>query len=162
MKITLKGVPVKLTGTLPTINESAPDFSIQTVDGETITKDSLKGKVVLISTFPDIDTRICDMQTRKFFERASEIEDVTIINLSNNDPKALTSWCATNGIESLMAIDTDQSFAQDYGIWVNLIKHLARGVFIIDKEGILRYVELVKELSSEPDYDSAIEAAQAI
>lgn len=162
MKLTMKGVPLKVSGTWPTIDSPAPAFTIQDINGGVITNEDLKGQVVLISTFPDIDTRICALQTRHFFEVASQIKDVKIINLSNNNPKNLGEWCATNGIDTLMAVDIDNSFALNYGIWINLIKHLSRAVFIIDKEGILRYANMVSELSAEPDYDSAIAAAQAL
>jgi thiol peroxidase len=36
---------------------------------------------------------------------------------------------------------------------------LARAVFVVDREGVVRYVEIVDDLSHEPDYDAALEAA---
>ncbi len=162
MEITIKGTPATVSGTWPTVNEPAPSFEIKDINGGLITSDSLKGQVVLISTFPDIDTRICDLQTRQFFQRASEIENVKIINLSNNDPKTLGDWCATNHIDSLMAVDVDQKFANDYGLWIESINHLARAVFVIDQDGILKHAQLVQELSTEPDYDAAITAAKSL
>lgn len=162
MKLKIKGIKVNVTGTWPTVGEPAPAFTIKDIKGDLITNEDLKGQTVLISTFPDIDTRICALQTRHFYEVASEIKDVKIINLSNNNPKNLEAWCATNGIDTLMAVDTDNTFALNYGIWINSIKHLSRAIFIIDKEGILRYADMVEELSSEPDYDSALNLAKSL
>lgn len=159
MNITIKGTPTTTEGTWPTLGSKAPEFTVTDLEGNKITSESLKGQVVLISTFPDIDTRVCAIQTRKFYELASTIEDVKIINLSNNDPENLTAWCATNGIDTLMAIDTNKEFALNYGIWIEKIQHLARAVFVIDKEGTLVHSELVEELSTEPDYNSALRAA---
>lgn len=160
MNITIKGTPAVTQGTFPKINDAAPTFRIKDINGDEITLESLKGQVALISTFPDIDTRICDLQTRKFFELAADIKDVKIINLSNNDPKNLTAWCATNGIDTLMAVDIDNNFAMNYGIWIDSIQHLARAVFIIDQDGNLAHAELITELSSEPNYDAALEATK--
>lgn len=159
MKILFKGNPTPVEGTWPKVDAPAPNFTIYDLDDNAMTLDSLKGKTLLISTFPNIDTSVCDRQTRRFYELASEIKDVKILNLSNNAKENLSSWCATNGIDALMVRDADQTFAQSYGIWLPEINHLARATFVIDKNGQLVYSELVPEVATEPNYDAAIAAA---
>lgn len=162
MNITIKGNPAVVTGTWPEVDALAPEFKIKDLAGNILSNKDFTGKVVLISTFPDIDTRICAMQTRHFYEIASEIPDVSIINLSNNNPENLADWCATNGIDTTMAMDIDNQFAMNYGIWIDSIKHLSRAIFVIDQKGILRHAKMVEELSSEPDYDAALAVAKSL
>lgn len=160
MEILLKGNPTAVEGTWPALNEDAPDFTVYDLNDQAVSKDSLKGKVVLISTFPNIDTRVCDIQTRKFFELAATLDDVLILNLSNNDKENLSNWCATQGVDSYMLRDVDQSFAHSYGIWLPELSHLARSIFVLNRDGVLVYSELVPEVTQEPNYEKAVEAAK--
>ena len=162
MTMKFKGNPTPIEGTFPSLNEKAPAFTLHDLDDKAYTLDDILGKVNIISTFPNIDTSVCDKQTRAFYEKASQVDNVQLVNVSNNDKEALSSWCATNGIETLMLRDTDLTFAKDYGIWLPEITHLARSVFVLDKDGKIVYSELVPEVAQEPDYDKAIEAAKKL
>lgn len=160
MNITRKGVETPVVGIQPAVGQAAPHFALKNLDDKVISNDDLKGRTVLLSVFPDINTSVCDRQTREFFKIASTIPDVRIINVSNNSKETLEGWCATNGIETEMLIDEHREFADAYGLWMPEFEVLARSVFIIDPQGILVYSEIVPEMSHEPDYDAVIAAAQ--
>lgn len=162
MEITKKGVPTSLAGSLPVIGQKAPAFKLKNLEDVYVGTETLAGKVVLLSVFPDINTRICDLQTRHFFQVASELEDVTIVNISNNTKEEFASWCATNGIDSEMLRDEDHSFADAYGVWIPEFEVLARSIFVIDQAGVLVYSEIVPEMAQEPNYEAAIAATKTL
>lgn len=162
MEITKKGVPTALRGTQPEIGKKAPQFKLKNLNDQMIGTESLKGNVVLVSVFPDINTRICDLQTRHFFKLASELNDVKIVNVSNNSKEDFTSWCATNGIDSEMLRDEDHAFADAYGIWIPEFEVLARSIFVLDQNSNLIYSEIVPEMAQEPNYEAAIAAAKSV
>lgn len=159
MQLTRKGEAVDVLESLPTVGEQAPDFSLKNTNGETVSKDSLKGKVVIISVFPDINTSVCDKQAREFNEKASGIDGVHLVSVSTNTKEDLTSWCAAEGLEMEMLPDA-KAFGEAYGIEMKSMGVLARSVFVISQEGLLAYKEVVQEMVDEPNYDAAIEAAK--
>lgn len=161
MEFTRKGTPLKVEGTQPAVGEQAPDFSLKNLKDETIELSQFKGKVVLISVVPDIDTRVCAIQTKAFNASANDIEGVQLITVSTNTKEQQEKWCAGEGIVMEMLQDTDQLFGKTYGIAIPELNALVRSVFVIDGAGKLVYKEAVAEMVEEPDYDKAIEAAKA-
>lgn len=162
MKVTLKGNEIEVVGVQPTVGELAPDFELENVEGEVIGLEDFKGDLVLMSVFPDINTRICDLQTKRFFEDASKYDGVTIVNISNNTIDQLTDWCATENVEAAMLSDKDLSFARAYGLYVPELDALARAIFLVDGEGKLVYSEIVPEVAQEPDYDAVFAAVESL
>lgn len=159
MQITRKGVSTPVEGTLPPLGEKAPHFTLLNLDDINVTNDDFLGNITILSVFPDINTSVCDRQTRHFFELASQVKDAKIVNVSNNDKDTLSDWCATNGIDTTMLRDVDGEFAKNYGLWMPEFKVLARSIFVFDKAGTLIYSELVPEMAQEPDYEAALKAA---
>lgn len=160
MQITRKGVPTEIVGTQPTLGEQAPNFTLPNTNGTSTTLTDLKGQKVLLSVFPDINTRVCDLQTRNFFRLASELTDTVIVNISNNTLDALTDWCAVASVDALMLSDTNLSFAQSYGLYMPEFDKLARSIFVLDENGKIIYTEIVPDMAQEPDYASAIQATK--
>lgn len=154
--ITYKGEPKTVVGTLPTLNQAAPKFSLKNINGDTITNDTYLGKKVLISVFPDINTSVCDLQTKHMYDILSKEADITILNVSNNSIDDLKSWCIAQSIEMEMLVDPDKTFADAYGVWMPDFNKLARSLFVLDEKGTLTYLELVNEMATEPDYNEAL------
>ena len=69
MQITRKGIPTPVEGVQPEVGSKAPDFSIPNTDGGTTSLSDLKGKKAILSVFPDINTRVCDLQTSIITDR---------------------------------------------------------------------------------------------
>ena len=119
MQVTLKGEPVEVLGTQPVVGKNAPAFSLYNTEGEKIALDDLRGSVVLISVFPDINTSVCDKQTRKFNETAANIEGLTLLSVSRNTKEELADWCSANGIDMQMLHDDEGEFVEAYGLKVH-------------------------------------------
>lgn len=162
MEVTLKGKVLEVEGVQPTVGQLAPDFEVVNVEGEKISLEDFKGDVVLLSVFPDINTSVCDLQTRRFFKDAAKYDGVTILNLSNNTIEELVDWCAVKDVDVAMLSDTDLNFAKAYGLYVPELNALARSIFLIDQDGKLVYSEVVDEVSHEPNYDAVFEAVEAL
>lgn len=155
-QITLKGEPIVVEGTLPTVGEPAPEFTLKDLNNKEVSLSDFKGKRVLVSVFPDINTRVCDIQTVRFFQISKDLENTVILNISNNTKEDLESWCATKGVDAIMLHDDEKTFAETYGLWLPKLEALARSIFVIDEDGTLMYRELVPETAQEPDYDTAL------
>jgi thiol peroxidase len=145
--------------------DKAPDFTV--LDAKLAPK-SLKdfaGKVKVISVTPSLDTPVCDLQIHWFNEdAANQPGDVVVLNLSMDLPFAIDRFCATKGIEKAQALSDhrDASFGAAYGVLIKELRLLARSIFIIDKQDVVRYVQIVPEQRNEPNYDDAIEALKTL
>lgn len=158
-KITFGGNPVTLIGSEVKVGDKAPNFSV--IDGalKPSTLNDFKGKVKLLSIFPSIDTGVCSMQTRKFNQEAAQFGDkVAFIALSADLPFALKRFCGAEGISNLIPLSDhrDMDFGQKYGFHISDLRLLTRGVVIIDKNDVIKYIEIVPEIGHEPNYEAAI------
>ena len=159
MNITIIGKAYKLEGKQPEVGALAPDFQVKNEKDEIKTLESFGDKVIIISVVPDIDTRVCAIQTRQFNKTASELEDVKLITISNNTKKEQANWCAAEGVSMEMLHDTELNFANAYGVFMPELEKLARSVFVISAQNKLVYKEIVPDMSDEPQYNQAIKAA---
>ncbi len=80
MIITKRGEKIGEIADLALVNQAAPDFEVKNLKNESVTLKDYVGKKLLVSVFPDINTSVCDLQTRHFFEEASKHEDLKIVN----------------------------------------------------------------------------------
>lgn len=160
MEVTFKGEPLQLEGSQPQVGEQIPDFSLKNVTGKEIKKSDMLGNVVILSVFPDINTRVCAAQTRRFHEEASTIPGVKLLSVSKNTKEEMTDWCAANGIQMEMLPDEKGEFGKAFGINIPKLDKLARSVFVVNQEGKLAYKEILAEMTDEPNYEAAVEAAK--
>lgn len=163
--ITMKGGPLTLVGTAVEVGQSAPDFTVAGNDLSDVKLSDFKGKVVVISVVPSLDTPVCDTQTRKFNEAAASLGDnVVILTISMDLPFAQARWCGAAGVEQVQTVSDYQqaAFGTQYGLLIKGLRLLARAVLVIDAEGIVRYQQLVPEVTDEPDYDAALNAAKEL
>ena len=160
--ITFKNSPLTLLGNEVKVGEVAPDFSVLRNDLSVATLSDYAGKVKIISVVPSIDTGVCDAQTRRFNEEASQLGDVKILTISVDLPFAQKRWCAAAGIENVEVLSDHRnlSFGEAYGVVIAELRLLARAVFVIDSEDKVVYTEYVSEATNHPDYEAAIAAAK--
>jgi len=160
--ITFKNNPVTLIGNEVKVGEKAPNFSVLRNDLSVATLADYVGKVKIISVIPSIDTGVCDAQTRRFNEEASQLGDVQILTISVDLPFAQKRWCAAAGIENVEVLSDhrDLSFGEAYGVAISELRLLARAVFVIDSEDQVVYTEYVSEATDHPNYEAAIAAAK--
>lgn len=162
MEVLLKGNPVELVGTPPKVGEKAPVFSLKDLSDKVVSLEELKGKPVIISVVPDIDTSICALQTKHFNQEAATIADIHFLTISNNTKEQLANWCAAESVDMTMLRDEEGVVGKEYGILIPEIGRLARSIFVLDKDGVITYEEIVPEVSTEPNYVKALEAAKAL
>ena len=162
--ITFKGNPMTLQGSEVTVGSSAPDFTATASDMSARKLSDYRGKTVLLSCVPSLDTPVCDIQTRRFNEEAGRLGDkVVVLTLSMDLPFAQKRWCGAAGAEHVVTLSDykDHSAGETLGLRIKELGLLARAVYVIDKNGTVRYGEVVKEVTEEPDYAAALEAAKA-
>ena len=159
--VTMKGNPVTLIGPELKVGDKAPDFIVVDNDLSQVNLESFRGKVCIISAVPSLDTPVCDMETRRFNSEASRLGDnVVVLTISMDLPFAQKRWCGAAGVDRVVTLSDhrDGSFGRAYGVLIKDLRLLARAVFVIDKEGRITYLELVKEIASEPDYEAVLSA----
>jgi thioredoxin-dependent peroxiredoxin len=157
--VTFKGVPLTLLGATPQIGAKAPDFTALRGDLTPFSLGQAAGKVVVINSIPSLDTPICAMQTRRFNQEAAGLgERVKVLVVSMDLPFAQKRFCSTEGIANLETLSDhrDASFGTSYGLLIKELRLLGRAVLVIDKDGVLRYQQLVPEVGQEPNYDEAL------
>jgi thiol peroxidase len=161
----MKGNPLTLCGDEVKVGDAAADFEVLGNDLSAVKLSDYKGRVVIISAVPSLDTPVCDVQTRKFNEEATSLsDDVVVLTISTDLPFAQSRWCGAAGVENVTTLSDhrDVSFGEAFGVHIKELRLLARAVFVIDREGVIRYVQIVPELTNEPDYESALEAARSL
>jgi thiol peroxidase len=162
MQVTHKGTIYDVPGVQPKVGEKAPEFHLPSLTDTDYQLADFLGKPTIISVVPDIDTRVCALQTKRFNEEASKLAAINFVTISNNTKEEQANWCGQEGIEMLMLHDTKNTFGESYHIMIPNFGHLARAIFVLDEAGVIRYEEIVSEISHEPNYQAALDAAKAI
>jgi len=163
--ITSKGKPLTLLGPEIRVGDKAPDF--RAVDGglAPVTLSDFKGKIKIISSVPSLDTPTCDMETRRFNLEAAKLPDnVALITVSLDLPFAQKRWCAAAGVDKVKVLSDyqDRSFADAYGVLIKELKLLSRSIFVIDADDVVRYIQHVRDMSTEPDYAEVLGAVKKL
>ena len=157
--ITMRGKPLTLFGNEVKVGQKAPDFVTMDTSLNPVKFSSYLGKACILSSVISLDTPVCDTQTRKFNEEAGRLgPNVAILTLSMDLPFAQKRWCGAAGVDKVQTLSDyrDASFGTAYGILIKELRLLARAIFLVDRKGVLQYQQLVKEVTSEPDYDAAL------
>ena len=165
MTITFAGDKVTLLGKLAEVGQKAPAFKATKNDLSEFNSEDLKGKVVVYSIAPSLDTSVCAIQAKKFNHDALDLsDDVVIVTITEDLPFAQARFCANEDIENLEMVSDykEREFGDKYGFLIDELKLLARGVVVVDKEGTIQYVEYVPEVTNEVNFDAALEAVKKL
>jgi thiol peroxidase len=164
--VTFKGNPITLGGREIKPGDAAPDFTAVDTGLQPVRLSDTKGKVIILSSVPSVDTPVCDTETRRFNEEASGLGDgVEVWTVSMDLPFAQKRWCAAAGVDrvKVMSDFRDRSFGREYGVQIAdgpLAGVNARAVFVVGRDGKIKHVEYVNEIASEPNYEAALSAAR--
>jgi thioredoxin-dependent peroxiredoxin len=159
------GNPITLLGDELKPGVKAPDFTVLDKELLPVSLEKFEGKYKLISVVPSLDTSVCDLQTRKFNEMASQLDDdVVILTISMDLPFAQKRWCGAAGVDQVITLSDHKegAFGIAFGVLIEELRLLNRSIFILDKQNLVRYVELVGENHDHPDYDMALKAMQEV
>jgi thioredoxin-dependent peroxiredoxin len=166
--VTFKGNPLTLMGEEVKVGAPAPDFDLCAYESGSmnhIRKADLLGKPAFISVVPSLDTPVCQVQTKTFNKRLAALGNkITALTVSLDLPFAMNRFCGAEDITSMRngSDYMDRSFGTHWGVLIDELKILARAVFVLDAQGVVRYAQVVKEVASEPDYDAALAALEKL
>lgn len=163
--VTMKGNPITLLGKEITVGQAAPEATVVANDLSEVKLSSYKGKKLIISVVPSLDTGTCDLQTKRFNKEASALGDsVKILTISMDLPFAQKRWCGAAGVDKLQTLSDHRygSFGEAYGVMIKGLRLLTRAIFIVDTTGKIQYKQLVAEVTKEPDYDSVLAALKNV
>jgi thioredoxin-dependent peroxiredoxin len=161
--VSLKGTPVLLEGHLPRLGEKIPAFTLVGKDLQDVTLDDFSEKRKVLNIFPSIDTPTCATSVRTFNKRASSIKNTVVINISADLPFAQARFCAAEGLDNVVNLSTlrGRDMLKNYGVLIvtsPLAGLAARTVIVVDEDNIVKHIEVVPEISQEPNYDAALAA----
>lgn len=156
-----KGSPVNLSGDLPRLGSTAPDFTLTRSDLSDVSLKDYTGKTVVLNIFPSIDTPVCAMSVRKFNAEIGKTDNAAVLCISADLPFAHARFCGAEGLDHVVSASTFRSpgFGDAYGMHITngpLAGLMARAVVVIDGQGKVVYRQLVEDISQEPDYDAAM------
>jgi thiol peroxidase len=163
--ITFKGNPFTLLGPELKVGDKAPDFTVVDNGLAPVSLSNSAGRIRIISSVPSLDTPVCDTETRRFNQEAAGLPgEVVVLTISLDLPFAQKRWCGAAGIDKVTTLSDyrERSFGQNYGVLIKELLLLTRAIFVIDAQGVIRYIQIVPEVTSEPDYAAVIAAAKAL
>ncbi|MEW9123885.1 MAG: thiol peroxidase [Thermotaleaceae bacterium] len=163
-RITMKGNPVTLMGKEIKVGDQAPNFTVLQNDLQPYSLKDAGERIKIISVVPSIDTGVCELQTLHFNETAAELGNVAILTISVDLPFAQKRFCGAKGIDKVVTLSDhrDLSFGLNYGFVIEELRLLSRGIVVLDKTNQVHYVEYVKEVTDQPNYDGAIAAVKRL
>lgn len=162
--ITMGGNPLTLLGPEIKVGDKAPDFTVLTNDLDPYTLKDAGDQVKIISIVPSVDTGVCQIQTTRFNKEADKLDNTVILTISVDLPFALKKFCSAQGIDKVITLSDhkDLSFGMNYGFAIEELRLLSRGIVILDKDNVVKYVEYVPEVTDHPNYDKALEEAKKL
>lgn len=163
--IKIKGREIALLGNVLNSGQKAPDFTLTNVHMNDVSLSHYKGHIVVLATVPSLDTETCSLEARHFNIQASLLgSKVKVIVVSKDLPFAQAKWCMAKSANNLITLSAykNNDFARAYGVLLERIELLARAVFIIDEHGVIKYIQYVKDILAEPDYESVLKAVKEL
>ena len=161
---TFLGNPVTFTGQQLQVGDTARDFSLTATDLSKKTLADFAGKKKVLSIVPSIDTGVCSTQTRRFNQELANLDNTVVLTVSMDLPFAQGRWCGAEGLDNAIMLSDyfDHSFGRDYALLINEWHLLARAVFVLDTDNVIRYVEYVDNINTEPNFEAAIAAVKEL
>ncbi|HTX73919.1 MAG TPA: thiol peroxidase [Rectinemataceae bacterium] len=163
--VTLRGNQIHTAGSLPAVGGAAPDFKLTTGDLSDVSLADFAGKVKIMSVSPSLDTSVCALSAKKFEQEVKKLGGAVVLHVSRDLPFAQSRFCKAEGVESVIPLSElrDRSFGKSYGVELTdgpMAGLLCRAVVVVDASNRVVHAELVPEITQEPDYGKAMEAAR--
>lgn len=164
--VTMQGNPLPLTGTgVVELGQPLPAAMLSSNDLQAVNITDAKGKVRIISVVPSLDTPTCDVQTHELSEENNGLDkNVELITISMDLPFAQARFAKEAKMDNITFLSDykDREFGNHNGLLIEPLALLARAVIVTDKDNIVRYVQVVPELTALPDMQAAMEAARRL
>ena len=164
-KVTLNGNPLTLMGDLLQVGQTLPEVNLPDSSLKMVELDSLKGKITILSVVPSLDTPTCEEQTHILSEKNDGLDQtVRLVTLSRDLPFAQKRFAKGAKINNILFLSDyrDAGFGHASGLLIEESRLLARAVMVLDRKGVIRYLEIVEELSKRPDMNKVFEFAKSL
>ena len=161
-EIDIKGQKAYLLGKQLSVGDKAPNFTVVDENLQPLELADFAGRVIVLNSIPSADMPVSSRQLVKFNQEVSLLHDAIIWSVSMDLPFALRRFCGTYGIRNVKTTSDYQyhDFGMKYGTMIEGLKILGRAVFVIDKEGIIRYAEYVKDQTELPNFKEVFETVK--
>ncbi len=159
--VSMRGNPLTLVGNEVKVGDEAPDFVVLANDLSPVRFSSFRGRVCVLTSVPSLDTPVCNAQIRRLDHEAERLgADVAILTISMDLPFAQKRWSDAARMNRVQTLSDhrDASFGTSYGLLIKEFRLLARAVLLVDRDGVIRYIQLVRELTDEPHYEPVLSA----
>ncbi len=161
--VSFQGNALTLTGDPVEVGRMAPDFTVLDNAFNPVKLSDFRGRIVIISAVPSLDTPVCELQTIRFNQEAAGL-DAKLLTVSMDLPFAQARFCDSHKIGGAQTLSDfrDREFAMKYGLYLKELGLIARSVLIVDRDGLVAYLQIVPDISSQPEYDDVLLAARKL
>jgi len=163
--VTFKGTPLALEGHGVKVGDTLPNVQVAKSDLSLMNIADTKGTVRVISIVPSLDTKVCEQQTHYLSEKNNGLDkDVQMITVSVDTPFAQSRFAKDAKINNVTFLSDYRGgdFGKTNGLLVKGPHILARSVMVVDKDNVIRYLQVTPELAQLPDMEAAFQAANAL
>jgi len=166
MQITVHGTPVKLEGKEQNIGKEAPAARITRLDGTQNVIGMIAPTTQLLVSIPSLKTEVCSLGAKKINDIVKKFNKLTTVMITTDDLDVVSEFSQKESIDSAdLVVDTNLNYAKKYGLLIpegKLKNRLARAVYVIDRDGLIAYKEVVLEVTDEIDYDALSSAVDKV
>jgi thiol peroxidase len=161
--ITFKGNPLTLVGPELKTGDAMPDFVVSDNGLKPVRFSDFKGRPVVIIAVPSLDTPVCETQTKKFNQEAAALQ-AKVLTISMDLPFAQKRFCDAFKIQNMSILSDykERDFGAKSGLFIKELGLLSRAVIAVDSKGKIAHLEIVKEVTREPDYKTALDKIKAL
>ena len=163
--VAMHGSPLALSGKAIKLGEPLPSAMVSGGNLAPVDIATGNGKVRIISVVPSVDTPTCEAQTHQLSEKDRKLaEQVEMITVSMDLPFAQQRFAKEAKIKNITFYSDYKTgqFGKNNGLMIDPLHLLARAVIVTDKKNIVRYIQIVPEISELPDMPAAMSAAKAL
>ncbi len=156
--VTFMGRGLTLVGDELKVGAKAPDFVVMTEKLSEFTIVETIGPRIF-TTFPSIDTPVCESQVKRLMQDIPKLGSIAVYAVSADLPFAQKRWADANGaagVVNFLSDYRDASFGTNWGLLIKEARLLARSVFILDSDDVVKYADITTELTALPDFDKML------
>jgi thioredoxin-dependent peroxiredoxin len=165
-QVARQGEKLALAGTGIAVGQRLPDTAL--VDAGTMKPVNLRdyqGSLLFLSIVPSIDTKVCEAQTHYLGEQGDKLpQTVKRITISRDMPFAQARFAKEAKLEDIQYLSDykEGAFGRSIGLLIDSSRLLARAVILVDKQGIVRFIQVVPDIAHLPDMEKAFTKATAL
>ena len=163
--VTLRGKPLTLVGEQVRLGQTLPIAHLPDLGLNMVALKSFKGKVTILSVVPSLDTPTCEKQTHILSEENKGLDaSANLVTISRDLPFAQKRFAKKANIHNILFLSDyrNAEFGMSMGLLIEENRLLARAIIVLDREGVIRYLEVVPDLARLPEMEKAFEFARSL